>query len=262
MVPGFIGSKEDFLPLLGPLSAAGYRAVAVDGRGQYETGGPDDESAYAQAELAADVVAQTVAVGGGHEAVHLLGHSMGGLTARAAVLDAWPGMGTGARPWASLTLMSSGPAAIDKGQRDRIRLLVDFLPVLGKDVVWKEMQRREERPEAPPEVAEFLHHRWMTTMDAQLLTTGRQLLSETDRVAELAALQLPVLVLSGTSDYAWPVPWQDDMARRLAARRVVIPGGEHSPNVEAPAATARALVSFWRSVQRSPCPVHPMNYGA
>lgn len=243
MVPGFIGSKEDFLPLLGPLSAAGYRAVAVDGRGQYETGGPADESAYAQAELAADVVAQTVALGGAGP-VHLLGHSMGGLTARAAVLDAGPGAG----PWSSLTLMSSGPAAIEDGRRDRIRLLVELLPVLGKDVVWKEMQQRDERPEAAPEVADFLHRRWMTTTDAQLLTTGRQLLGEPDRVAELAAVRLPVLVLSGTSDYAWPVPWQDDMARRLAARRVVIQGAEHSPNAEAPAPTAQALITFWRSV--------------
>jgi pimeloyl-ACP methyl ester carboxylesterase len=242
MVPGFIGSKEDFLPLLGPLSAAGYRAVAVDGRGQYESGGPTDEGAYAQAELAADVVAQTAALGDGP--VHLLGHSMGGLTARAAVLNTWPS----AQPWASLTLMSSGPAAIEEGQQARIRLLGEVLPVLGKEAVWRELQKLEERAEAPPEVAAFLHRRWVTTTDAQLLTTGRQLIDEPDRVAELAAVPLPILVLSGTSDYAWPAPWQDDMARRLAARRVVIPGCDHSPNVEDPGATARALVAFWRSV--------------
>ena len=239
MVPGFIGSKEDFLPLLDLLSAARYRAVAVDGRGQHESGGPVDESAYVQSELAADVVAQTVALGDGP--VHLLGHSMGGLTARAAVLDTWPA----ACPWASLTLMSSGPAAIEEGQRDRIRLLVELLPVLGKEVVWKEMQKQEERAEVRPEIADFLHRRWMSTKDAQLLTTGRQLIAESDRVTELAAVPLPVLVLSGTSDYAWPGTLQDDMARRLAARRVVIQGGDHSPNVEAPAATAEALVAFW-----------------
>ncbi|WP_329311352.1 alpha/beta fold hydrolase [Streptomyces sp. NBC_01262] len=242
MVPGFIGSKEDFMPLLGPLSAAGYRGVAVDGRGQYESGGPADEGAYAQLELAADVVAQTVALGDGP--VHLLGHSTGGLTARAAVLHTWPS----AQPWASLTLMSSGPAAIEEGQQARIRLLGEVLPILGKEAVWREMQKLEERAEAPPEVAAFLHRRWVTTRDAQLLATGRQLIDEPDRVAELAAVPLPILVLSGTSDYAWPVPWQDDMARRLAARRVVIPGCDHSPSVEDPGATAQALVAFWRSV--------------
>jgi hypothetical protein len=164
---------------------------------------------------------------------------MGGLTARAAVLDTWPA----ACPWVSLTLMSSGPAAIEAGQRARIRLLLEVLPVMGKEAVWREMHKLEGRAEAPPEVAAFLHRRWLTTTDAQLLTTGRQLIGEPDRVDELAGVPLPVLLLSGTSDYAWPVPWQDDMARRLAGRRVVIPGCDHSPNVEDPAATAQALLA-------------------
>ncbi|TGB13279.1 alpha/beta hydrolase, partial [Streptomyces palmae] len=37
LVPGFTGSKEDFIALLEPLATAGFRVVAVDGRGQYET---------------------------------------------------------------------------------------------------------------------------------------------------------------------------------------------------------------------------------
>ena len=86
LLPGFTGSKEDFIALHEPLAAAGYRTVAVDGRGQYESDGPeDDESAYAQGELARDVLAQAAAVGR-RDAVHLLGHSLGGQIARAAVL--------------------------------------------------------------------------------------------------------------------------------------------------------------------------------
>src|SRR5881409_2688107 len=84
LLPGFTGSKEDFIALHAPLAAAGYRTVAVDGRGQFETGGPqDDESAYAQSELAQNVLAQAAAVGA---PVHLVGHSLGGQIARAAVL--------------------------------------------------------------------------------------------------------------------------------------------------------------------------------
>src|SRR4051812_23151288 len=75
LLPGFTGSKEDFIALHGPLSAAGYRSVAVDGRGQYETAGPeDDERPYAQAELARDVLAQAAALGPAR--IHLLGHSL------------------------------------------------------------------------------------------------------------------------------------------------------------------------------------------
>ncbi|MFG2354344.1 alpha/beta fold hydrolase [Streptomyces sp. NPDC048521] len=242
LVPGFLGSKEDFLPLLRHLGAAGYRAVAVDGRGQHETPGPADEDAYAQHELAADVLAQTAALAAAP--LHLVGHSMGALIARAAVLSSAPPL-----PWTSLTLMGSGPAAVRPEQRKRVRLLIDWLPLLGKEALWQEMRKEDHGSgELPAEVAAFLHRRWLNTVPQQLTATGRRLVTEPDRVAELAAVPLPKLVLSGSDDYAWPVPWQDEMAVRLAADRAVIDGAGHSPNVDRPAETAGALVAFWQSV--------------
>src|SRR3954465_7160779 len=56
MVAGYTGSKEDFAPLLAPLAEAGYRVVAIDQRGQYESPGPDDPAAYSVTELGADVL--------------------------------------------------------------------------------------------------------------------------------------------------------------------------------------------------------------
>ncbi|MFI9030161.1 alpha/beta fold hydrolase [Streptomyces sp. NPDC053560] len=240
LVPGFTGSKEDFLPLLAPLAAAGYRAVAVDGRGQYETPGPRTEQAYAQGELALDIAAQAAALDAGP--VHLLGHSLGGLLARAAVLDC-------AAPYRSLTLMSSGPAAVAPEQRARAKMLIDALTTMTMEAVWQAM-RDLDPPEAagettPPEIAEFLHRRWLGTVPEQLIGTARQIAGEPDRVAALAAVPLPKHVLSGAVDYAWPVPLMDEMAERLGARRTVIAGAEHSPNAERPAETAAALVSFW-----------------
>ena len=40
LVAGYPGSKEDFAPLLAPLAEAGYRVVALDQRGQFESPGP------------------------------------------------------------------------------------------------------------------------------------------------------------------------------------------------------------------------------
>ncbi|AJT64564.1 alpha/beta fold hydrolase [Streptomyces chattanoogensis] len=243
LVPGFTGSKECFIGLLEPLAAAGFRVLAVDGRGQHESPGPREESAYAQRELALDVLAQAEALGG---PVHLLGHSLGGLITRAAVL-------LDPAPFRSLTVLSSGPAAIDETQQVRVRMLIEALGTLEMEAVWQAM--RELDPveaadeSAPPEIGAFLHRRWLNTVPEQLTVTGRQMLSEPDRVAELAAVALPKHVISGAVDYAWPVPLMDAMAERLAAHRTVIEGAEHSPNAEQPAATAAALAGFWRGVR-------------
>ncbi|WP_225846236.1 alpha/beta fold hydrolase [Streptomyces sp. HPF1205] len=249
LIPGFTGSKEDFLDLLGPLTAAGFRVVAVDGRGQYESDGPRSEAAYTRAELAADVTAQAKAVSAAYGGVplHVLGHSLGGLLVRSAVLADGPA------PYASLTLMSSGPAAISEEQQRRTQALVDFLPTTDMETAWRVMRSMDAEPEdvdapdagTPAWLTEFLHRRWVRTVPEQLIATATQLMTEPDRVAELAAVPLPKLVLSGEVDYAWPVPWLDEMAERLGARRVVIKGAEHSPNAERPAETAAALLAFW-----------------
>ncbi|MCX4436405.1 MULTISPECIES: alpha/beta fold hydrolase [Streptomyces] len=247
LLPGFTGSKEDFIALHEPLAARGYRTVAVDGRGQYESDGPEhDESAYAQAELAQDVLAQAAAVG---TPVHLVGHSLGGLVARAAVL-------LDPAPFASLTLMASGPAQISTSQQQRVKLLRDALAVMDMAQVWDAIQAME-----PPEEIdtadldgglddrEDLRRRWLLTRPAQLIATGRQLCTEPDRVAELAAVRLPKHVLSGAFDDTWPVALLDDMAVRLKARRTVVPGAEHSPNTDQPEQTALALAKFWDQTQ-------------
>ncbi|SCK32063.1 alpha/beta fold hydrolase [Streptomyces sp. WMMB 322] len=249
LIPGFTGSKEDFLALLDPLAGMGYRVVAVDGRGQYETGGPREESAYAQPELARDVLALTAALReDGAFGVHLLGHSLGGLVARAAVLR-------DDSPFTSLTLMSSGPAAVSASQQHRLKMLLGALGVMEMEEIWlamSELDPVEAADEAtPPEVTRFLHRRWMANVPEQLSATAQQLLGEPDRTDELAAAlsrraePLPVHVISGAEDYAWPIPLLDETAARLGAVRTVVAGAGHSPNAERPAETARALASFW-----------------
>ncbi|MFE5077542.1 alpha/beta fold hydrolase [Streptomyces halstedii] len=240
LLPGYTGSKEDFVALLEPLTAAGFRVVSVDGRGQYETHGPDQQSAYAQVELARDVLAQADALGA-ERPVHLLGHSLGGQIARAAVL-------LDAAPFRSLTLMSSGPAEIVPAQQKKARMLSDALAGLTMDEVWTAMRELDPPEDADTDDGEDLRRRWLRHNPAQLIATGAQLSTEPDRVDELAALGLPVHVVSGESDDVWPVPSLDAMARRLGARRTVIEGAEHSPNTARPGPTAAALAAFWNTV--------------
>ncbi|MFI6035469.1 alpha/beta fold hydrolase [Streptomyces sp. NPDC051315] len=241
MLPGFTGSKEDFHFLHEPLAARGYRTIAVDGRGQNESDGPaDDEAPYAQEELARDVLAQAAAL---DTPLHLVGHSLGGQIARAAVL-------LDHSPFVSFTLVASGPAQISPSQQQRVKLLHEALTVMTMPEVWQAILAMGPPEEVGGPARGFgelalLRRRWLNHKPAQLLATGRQLTVEPDRVAELAAVPLPFHVLSGARDDTWPVTLLDDMAVRLNAHRTVVPGAEHSPNMDQPLPTAHALADFW-----------------
>jgi pimeloyl-ACP methyl ester carboxylesterase len=246
LVPGFTGSKEDFRLVLEPLSVAGRRVVAVDQRGQFESPGPEDESAYAVEALAQDLLALLDALGDGP--AHLVGHSFGGLVCRAAAL---------ARPDAvrSVTLMSSGPQALTG---PRVELLPLLRPVLEQggttalaDAV-EAMGAADPRTRAlSPQVRAFLRDRLIASTPAALTGMADALVSEPDRVDALRATGLPLLVLHGDADDAWAPALQEQMAQRLGARHVVVQGAVHSPAVEAPAATASALATFFADVERA-----------
>ncbi|HEY9370819.1 alpha/beta hydrolase [Streptomyces sp.] len=249
LLPGYTGSKEDFLALLGPLSDAGYRVVAVDGRGQHESPGPRGRAAYRRRALALDVVAQAAALGDGP--VHLLGHSFGGLVARAAATAA-PGA------FRSLTLLSSGPGRVARPQRIRVRALRGALALLPKERVWRATRwldsRGEEPGEAdPPEIVTFLRRRMMRTRIAQLAGAGRLLLHDPDGLAELSAVPLPLHIAYGADEMVWPVPSLAAAAEHTGAHHTVVLGAGHSPNVSHPEELAERLTAFWQMAER----VHP-----
>ncbi len=183
------------------------------------------------------MLAQAAALDLGDGAVDLLGHSLGGQIARAAVL-------LDASPFRSLTLMSSGPAEVVEAQQIKLKILGDALATMSMDDVWAAMRAFDPPAEAETG-GEELRRRWLRHHPAQLIATGRLLAIEPDRVAELAAAGLPVHVISGERDDVWPVPLLDAMAERLGARRTRVEGAEHSPNTDRPGPTAAALASFW-----------------
>ena len=239
LVPGFTGSKEDFAPLLVDLADAGLRVTAIDLPGQYESPGPASPDAYLPDALGEAVRAVARDLGGG---IHLLGHSFGGLVSRAAVI-AEPGL------FRSLTLLSSGPAALAGPRRDSIDLLEPVLTDGGPAAVYRAMEamaQAEPGYVAPAaEVAEFLERRFLCSVPAGLLGMGTALRTEPDRVAELAATRVSMLVLCGEHDDAWPPAVQEQMAARLGAPFAVVPDAAHSAAVENPDATARVLLDFW-----------------
>lgn len=243
LVPGFTGSKEDFVGVLRPLADAGYRVLAIDQRGQFDSAGPPDPAAYTVAQLGADLVALVRAVSDGP--VHLVGHSFGGLVSRRAVIDE-PQLA------ATLTLLGSGPAALAGARAETTALLEPVLDAHGMQVLWEASEavlaQRDPQGAAarPPELVEFLHRRFVASAPDALRGMGRALLAEPDRVDELrAAYAGPLLVAHGAGDDAWPPPLQKEMAARLGASYAVIPDALHSPAAENPERTVAVLLDFW-----------------
>jgi len=255
LVPGYTGSKEDFLTILDLLADGSRQVAAIDMRGQFETAGPDDPDGYAAAALGADILAIMHATG----ARHLVGHSYGGLIGREAVLA---GTGAGAG-FASFTLMSSGPAALTGPRATDLRAMLAALGISDDGKPDKtalragiaELWRAHLEPQAvaagvPGHIVAFLDRRMRGNDPDGLVLMAAQMLAAPDRTAELARLdQLPMLVIYGENDNAWSPAAQEDMARRLGARRLCIPAAVHSPAVEAPATTASALTQFWDAAE-------------
>jgi pimeloyl-ACP methyl ester carboxylesterase len=272
LVHGYTGSKENFLPVLEPLAAAGRMVVAVDLRGQYQSPHAPDRSGYLATELAADVLAIATAVADDPPGVHLVGHSMGGLIAREAVLMQ-RGLSGGRPAFLSLTLLGSGPGLI---AGDRAEELRDVLALLDPDdgavpddvprlaelvrLAWHDQHEPQARADGVGEhIIAFLRERTLRTCPVSLIVMARYLLSCADRTAELAeavADGLPAAVVYGENDDAWPPAEQDHMAVRLGAERICIPSAAHSPAIEAPVTTASTLTEFWKAAERRLPTVH------
>lgn len=251
-VPGFTGSKEDFLHILAPIARSGFRAIAYDQRGQYQSA-----SSVESQEITLDLLAQDLAALVGEVSdtgrAHIVGHSFGGLVAQTTALNHSDSL-------ASLVLMCTGPGALPSGAHDLLNSLVQAISTgMTLDQVWlvkDQIDRAGGGPMPSPEVHEFLRIRFTSNDPAALAHKAQLLMTAPDRTVELAhhlaAQKISALVLYGQDDDAWQISDQNQMASTLGAETVVIDHAAHSPAVENVQATTVALVDFWTKIEQNP----------
>ena len=231
LVHGWTGSKEDF-NLIGPLLAdAGYRVLTFDNRGQHESAHSKREDAYQIHSLARDVI--DIAHHYGFEKPHLLGHSMGGLVAQRASLDA-------PNYWSSLTLFCTGPHYSLK--KTELETLIHLMKTMTMAEFW--ISYKEEMDKLSPRI-ELFKKRWHASDPKSLSDTSRLLLDTQSVIDELLATKIPAHVIYGENDDAWPLAMQDQMAKDLSAPRTIIKDAGHCPNEDQPEETVKVLTNFW-----------------
>ncbi len=206
LVPGYTGSKEDFLSVLGQLADRGRRVVAIDMRGQYETPGPPQDDGFSPGALGADIAAVIEAVG----ARHLLGHSYGGLVVREALLGekALGETALGEKALlgetaavGSLTLMSSGPSALTGPRAEELGGVLGrpghaygSAPDLaelqaGIGGLWRDyLEPQAVAAGVQGPIVAFLAKRMLSNDPRGLVLMARHILTAPDRTAELARL--------------------------------------------------------------------------
>ncbi|WP_327153459.1 alpha/beta fold hydrolase [Nocardia sp. Root136] len=243
LVPGFTGSKEDFELMLPLLAAAGYRAIAYDQRGQWQSEGPDDIAGYTMADFVADLRGVVDQVSP-DAPVHLVGHSFGGYVSRVSLVDE-------PTRFRSLTLLASGPSSVEDIKFSPPQLVAQVVESAGQEFLWQQMSdAMDAAGQTPsPERAEFLHNRLVQTKKANIL--GILKCMETPPLADPAALRdagVPLLIAYGDTNDLWDPEVHENFARRLRAETAVYPGIGHVPNEDVPAQVAADLVNFWKEL--------------
>ncbi|PYY48274.1 alpha/beta fold hydrolase [Curtobacterium sp. MCBD17_023] len=236
IVPGYTGSKEDWRTFMPLLREAGWTAVAISRRGQADSAAPTSPSDYSLDEEAADVVRVAALLDDGAP-VHLIGHSLGGVIARAAAI-ASPGS------FRSVVQFCSGPYGWPYRKVTELTILHDTggnnrTLFDATNPLWA------YRPDEDlPDDVRMVRDRFDATSPLSVVAGGHILEDHTDSSPELRATGLPVLVAHGEWDGAWPIPWQRQMAEDTGARYEVIPASYHGPHVENPAATLALFDDF------------------
>ncbi len=243
LVHGYTGSRLDFRPRLDALAQRG-RTVLFDLRGHgasTNTGSSDD---YTLDALRDDLFAVLDATG--CEGCDLLGHSMGGMVALRAALEAPERIG-------SLLLMDTSPRALEGMPLDQFRkaweiarragmgALLEILRARGGDGTRSDADRRLEQSWGEGYWSEWRVPNFSAMDPEAYAALGRQMVEQPSLEPRLGEIDAPTLVLLGAEDEPF-LAASEALERGIrGARRLLIPDAAHQPQLENPSAWIAAL---------------------
>lgn len=236
LLHGWAGSVADWDDVA-PALAADRRVVAYDHRGHGGSTKFGDPDAYTLDALVSDLAAFADRVTPGP--VHLIGHSMGGITALRYAI---------AHPdrVRSLVLVSTAPRP---SAAPSVRLLFGFLNRLvdkrGMAPLEWYVRHRVRLPEdTPAEERARLERQGdaLVGMDPiAFVAFSKALQKYPSLLGELGAITCPVTVVNGARDTGLRSGARQFAARITGCRVEVVPGAGHSPQTEAPGAWLAAV---------------------
>jgi pimeloyl-ACP methyl ester carboxylesterase len=236
LVPGATGSKEDFILIAPLLVDAGYYVESYDLAGQYESAeaGPVPGQSYDYDLFVGDLLAFLNA---GKTPAHVLGYSFAGFVAQLAYLR---------QPELFLSLAFLGMPP-QPGQSFRgvswIGPLSDVTSAHGIAglLIWGIKWNLNR---ASPGRLPLVRSRFDDTVRRSVDDIVGLMKHAPDRLAELAASGLPMLVAVGSHDL-WPPRLQREFAELIRADYREYPTG-HSPCETTPHQLTRDLIALYR----------------
>jgi pimeloyl-ACP methyl ester carboxylesterase len=225
---GAAGSGADHFATLLPVLADGCRVYAPDARGHGGTRW-DPRAGFRTDVLAADVLAFADAIG--LDTFHLLGYSMGAMTALHVAAD----HGERLRTLVLVSITVEREPRLSAGRR-----LLDPERIIRDDPVWaQQLAARHDRVQGTGA--------WRRLLPAITEDVARQPLLDAARVRSIDA---PTLVAVGDRDPLVPVTHAQALARQVQAGRLfVLPDVGHDAIAARPTILHAALVDFYRSTE-------------
>jgi pimeloyl-ACP methyl ester carboxylesterase len=251
----FAGDYRSWEPQL-RYFARRYRCIAYNARGYPPSGVPAPGAGYSQARAAADIrsVLDQLSI----DRAHVVGLSMGGL----AVLH----FGLTYPERARSLLVGGAGYGSEAGERDKFRAEASTIAArLERDGMAKfaeayaygptRVQFERKDPRGFAEFKEMLASHSAEGAIGTQLGVQRERPSLFDLEAEIKALKVPMLVVTGDED--WPCLLPNIFLKRTCASAalLVLPNSGHAVNLEEPGLFNAALADFFASVDAGRWPV-------